>query len=70
VTLASALTFFTFLGISHWQVIAGLIIGGVIAAPIAVRLAGKLPLKTMMIAVGTMVVIWSVRLLVKSMFGI
>ncbi|HYJ37022.1 MAG TPA: TSUP family transporter, partial [Chitinophagaceae bacterium] len=70
VTLASALTFFTFLGISHWQVIVGLIIGGVIAAPIAVRLAGKLPLKTMMIAVGTMVVIWSVRLLVKSLVGV
>ncbi len=28
VTLASALTFFTMLGISHWQVILGLIIGG------------------------------------------
>jgi len=70
VTLASALTFFTFLGISHWQVIAGLIIGGVIAAPIAVRLAGKLPLKTMLIAVGTMVVLWSVRLLVKSLFDL
>jgi siroheme synthase-like protein len=70
VTLASALTFFTFLGISHWQVIVGLIIGGVVAAPIAARLAGKLPLKTMLIAVGTMVVIWSVRLLVKSIVGI
>jgi len=70
VTLASALTFFTFLGISHWQVIVGLIIGGVVAAPIAVRLAGRLPLKTMLIAVGTMVVLWSVRLLVKSLLGV
>lgn len=67
VTLASALTFFSMLGITHWQVIVGLIIGGVIAAPIAARLAGKLPLKTMLIAVGTMVVIWSVRILVKSL---
>lgn len=67
VTLASALTFFSLLGISHWQVITGLIIGGVIAAPLAARLAGKLPLKTMFIAVGAMVVIWSVRLLIKSL---
>src|SRR5215218_8127319 len=52
VTLASALTFFSILGISHWQVIAGLIIGGLVAAPLAARLAGKLPLKTMFIAVG------------------
>ena len=56
VTLASAATFFSLLGISHWPIIAGLIIGGVIAAPIAARLAGKLPLKTMFIAVGIMVI--------------
>lgn len=67
VTLASALTFFSLLGISHLDVIAGLIIGGLIAAPIAARLAGKLPLKTMFILVGAMVVIWSVRILIKSL---
>jgi siroheme synthase-like protein len=66
VTLASALTFFSLIGLSQWQVIIGLIIGGVTAAPIAARLSGKLPLKTMFIAVGTLVIIWSVRLLLKS----
>jgi siroheme synthase-like protein len=67
VTLASALTFFSLIGLSHWQVIIGLIIGGVAAAPIAARLTGKLPLKTMFIAVGTLVIIWSVRILLKSL---
>jgi siroheme synthase-like protein len=67
VTLASAVTFFTMLGISHWQVIVGLMIGGLVAAPIAARLAGRLPLKTMFIAVGSLVIIWSVRILLKSM---
>jgi siroheme synthase-like protein len=67
VTLASAITFFTMLGISHWQVIAGLIIGGVIASPIAARLVGKLPLKTMFICVGSLVIFWSVRILLKSL---
>ena len=66
VTLASALTFFTMIGVSHWQVIVGLIVGGVVAAPIAARLSGKLPTKTMFICVGLMVVIWSFRILLKA----
>jgi uncharacterized membrane protein YfcA len=67
VTLASAVTFFTMLGISHWQVIAGLIVGGLVAAPIAAKLAGKLPLKTMFIGVGSLVIFWSIRILLKSL---
>jgi uncharacterized membrane protein YfcA len=67
VTLASAVTFFTLLGISHWQVIAGLILGGLIAAPIAAKLAGKLPVKTMFIGVGGLVIFWSLRILLKSL---
>jgi uncharacterized protein len=67
VTLASAVTFFSLLGISHWQVILGLIIGGILAAPIAARLVGKLPLKTMFLAVGGLVIIWSIRILLKSL---
>lgn len=65
VTLSSALAFFAMIGITHWQVIVGLLIGGVIAAPIAAKLAGKLPARTMMIAVGAMVILWSVRILIK-----
>lgn len=65
VTLASAVTFFALLGVSHWPVILGLIIGGTIAAPLAARLAGKLPMKTMFICVGALVIIWSLRILLK-----
>lgn len=65
VTLASAISFFAMIGITHWQVIAGLMIGGGIAAPIAAKLSGKLPLRTMLICVGIMVVIWSLRILLK-----
>jgi uncharacterized membrane protein YfcA len=70
VTLASALTFFSMLGISHWQIIVGLIIGGVLAAPIAAKLAGRLPLKTMFISVGSLVIIWSLRILIKALSGL
>lgn len=66
VTFASALTFFSLIGLNHWEVILGLIIGGVIAAPLAARLAGKLPVKTMFIIVGAMVMIWSLRIIIKS----
>lgn len=67
VTLASALTFFILIGISHWPVIAGLIIGGVMAAPLAARLAGRLPLRTMFWAVGSMIVFWSLWVLVRAL---
>jgi uncharacterized membrane protein YfcA len=66
VTLSSAFTFFITVGISHWNIVLGLLIGGSLAAPIAAKLAGRLPKKTMMIAVGIMVMIWCIRMIVKS----
>ncbi|GAO43883.1 TSUP family transporter [Flavihumibacter petaseus] len=66
VTLASAATFFFTAGISHLAVVIGLLMGGSIAAPISAKLAGKLPAKTMMIGVGVIVMIWSIRLIVKT----
>jgi uncharacterized membrane protein YfcA len=65
VTLASAFTFFTLLGVTHWQVILALIIGGLVAAPIAAKLVGKLPRKTSFILVGILVIIWSLKILIS-----
>ncbi len=65
VTLASAFTFFTMIGVSHWQTILALIIGGLVAAPIAARLAGRLPKKTAYILLGVLVIFWSIRILIK-----
>jgi uncharacterized protein len=61
VSFASSITFIVFLGFSHWQVILGLILGGVVAAPIAAYLVSKIPLKPMFIFVGIMVIILSLR---------
>jgi uncharacterized protein len=61
VSLTSSITFITLIGLTHWQVIAGLILGGTAAAPIAARMAGRLPVKTMMIMVGIVVIIVSLR---------
>ena len=65
VTLAAAITFFTSLGISHWYIILGLIIGGSIAAPIAAKLAGKLSQKTALLLVAFLVIVFSIRMLSK-----
>jgi len=69
ITLASAITFFSMLGINHWPVILGLIVGGMVAAPFAAKLAGKLPVKTMFIGVGGLVMVWSVISLSKFLLS-
>jgi uncharacterized membrane protein YfcA len=63
VTMASALTFFVILGVSHLSTIIGLIIGGVLAAPLAAKLVGRLPIKKMFIGVGIIVLISSIRVI-------
>ncbi|HUP11447.1 MAG TPA: hypothetical protein VM187_04530, partial [Niastella sp.] len=63
--LASAFTFFTLMGLQHWQVIVALIAGGLLAAPLAAKLAGKLPRKTSLILLGLLVVVWSLKIIVK-----
>lgn len=65
VTLAAAITFFSSLGVSHWYIIVGLILGGTIAAPLAAKLAGKLPQKAALLAVAALVIVFSIRTLVK-----
>jgi len=61
ITLASSLTFITLIGLDHWIIVIGLILGGVIAAPIAAYLANKIPTKSIMILVGIVVIITSLK---------
>ena len=61
ITLASSLTFITIIGLTHWAIILGLIIGGVIAAPIAAYISNKIPIKSIMILVGIVVIITSLK---------
>jgi siroheme synthase-like protein len=67
VVLASSITFFIFLKNIPLTDVAGLIIGGLIAAPIAARMVGKLPLKTMFIAVGSLVILTSLNTFWKAL---
>lgn len=61
ITLASSITFFTVIGIQHWSMIAGLVIGGMIAAPFAAIMTSKIPVRAGLIFVGIVVVIVSLR---------
>jgi uncharacterized membrane protein YfcA len=66
VSFASSVTFFTIIGIHYFQIIAGLILGGIIAAPIAAHLVRRLPIKKMLVIVGVVVIIVSIRLIALS----
>ncbi len=65
VTLSSAFSFFILLGVTHMQTILALILGGFLAAPIAAKLAGRLPRKTSFILLGILVIIWSTKILLQ-----
>ena len=68
VSFASSITFITLIGFSHWQVVLGLVLGGMVAAPFAALIARRLPVKTMMIVVGLVVIILSLRNIYTSIF--
>jgi len=61
VTFAEALTFIATLGTIRWNVVLGLILGGVIAAPLGAFLTKKIPVKPMMLIVGGLIIFLSSR---------
>jgi len=65
VSFASGITFMLFGGIHGWQVIIGLILGGVMAAPLGAYLVNKIKRKPMMIAVGVLIILLSLKTLSK-----
>ena len=70
VALASSITFFTMIGLVHWQIILGLILGGVFAAPVAASLTRRLPVKTIMLIVGAVVILISLRTIGTAVYAL
>lgn len=68
VTLTASLVFLLTLGLGHWEIIAGLAIGGVIAAPFGGWLVKRVRARWMLCFVGLLVVALSVRTLLQH-FG-
>jgi len=67
-TFASAVTFVFTVGIHHWNIVAGLLIGGIITAPFSAMLTAKLPMKKMFIAVGVVVIAMSLITIYRAIF--
>ncbi len=62
VTLSESVVFVLTLSLAeYWQIILGLLIGGAIAAPLAARMTRNLPIKALMIMVGVLIIILSIR---------
>ena len=66
VTLTISATFVATIGLSLWPIVAGLVIGGVIAAPFAALATKHLPDRVLMVIVGVVVVTLSCRTILKA----
>ncbi|MFT4094758.1 MAG: TSUP family transporter [Niabella sp.] len=67
-TVTSAITFIFTIGIQHWNIVAGLLIGGIVTAPFSAMLTSKLPVKKMFFVVGVVVIIMSLITICKALF--
>jgi uncharacterized membrane protein YfcA len=65
VTLVISITFLLTIGLEHWNVFLGLMIGGVIAAPFGALLTKKIPAKAIMISVGILIIFLQIRALLQ-----
>ncbi|MDR6562039.1 MULTISPECIES: sulfite exporter TauE/SafE family protein [unclassified Arcicella] len=65
ITLSSGLTFLFFEGVNSWQIILGLVLGGIIAAPFGAILINKIPRRPLMFIVGSVVIFLSFKTLWK-----
>jgi len=54
-------TFAATIGLELWPIIAGLVMGGVLAAPFAALITRKLPDRPLMLLVGMVVILLSLR---------
>lgn len=71
VTVAESITFFATIGallFQHWEKIAGLMIGGVLAAPLAALVCRRLPHNVLMVLVGLLISALSIRILYIAWF--
>lgn len=67
VAVTSTIAFFFMIGLSHWQVIFGLVIGGMLAAPISIYFSTKIPIKKGLLLVGTLIILISLKTILTSL---
>jgi uncharacterized membrane protein YfcA len=67
VSLASSLTFILTIGLSHAELIAGLAVGGLFAAPLGAYLCKCIPRKALMLTIGSLICLISIFNLVRAL---
>jgi len=67
VTLSESFVFILTIGLIHWKIIVGLMIGGVLAAPLAAYVCSRIPRRPMMCMVGALIILTSLRTLILSL---
>jgi len=65
VAIMGSITFIAMVSSDHWQAVAGLILGSALASPIAAKISNKISAKTIMVAVSVIVILISVRSILK-----
>jgi hypothetical protein len=66
VTATISVAFLATIGLELWPIIAGLILGGALAAPLAAYVTQKLPDQPLMILVGSVIILLSLRGLIQA----
>lgn len=67
VSFVSTGIFIFILGVQNWQIVLGLIIGGVIASPLGALLAGKIKPKILMTLVGITIILISAITIIRAL---
>jgi uncharacterized membrane protein YfcA len=66
VTLFQSITFILTIGITHWQIVLGLIIGGSLAAPLSAFVTRRMPSTRLMNLIGFVIIALSLRTIIMG----
>ena len=69
IALMGSLTFITMLDGLHWDALLGLVIGSAVASPIAARLSSRISVKVIMVSVGIIVILASMKTIISTIMN-
>jgi siroheme synthase-like protein len=61
IALCSSVTFIYLITSNHWEAVAGLVIGSALASPIAAKISNRISTKVIMVSVGVIVILISIK---------
>jgi hypothetical protein len=66
VTFAQSIVFLLTLGVVHWQIVLGLLLGGLVAAPLGAHIVRRIPARALMGVIGLLIIGLSLRTIVLA----